>query len=120
MAKKFTASENKRQDYFKQIFDYLTECGEEVMQVKTNELTFPAVDSEGHGIFLNVLVKLPSGSHGEPYDGYDEHENYKFTVEQNAEKERKRQEEKKKKIEQDKKRRAQSEKIKAKMNKGTA
>ena len=115
MAKKFTASENKRQEYFKKVFDYLTECGEEAMQVGTNELTFPVVDSEGNGIFLNVLVKLPGTRAGVVYDGYDDHANYEFELAEKKKKEEKDKEEKKKKMERDKKKREQSEKIKAKM-----
>ena len=120
MAKKFTPAEEKRQEYFKKVINFLEQEGEEVLIVGTNELAFPCVDKDGEGIFLTVKVIYPHGGKDGPYDGYDMRDAWNFKLKQDEEKAKAAAIKKQKKIEQDKKKREMSAKIKAEMKKQSA
>ena len=64
--------EGIRAKFMKAITEYLTAQGEEVLQVKSNEVAIPTLDSEGNEEFLVLTFKVPTGSRddGEAYDGY--------------------------------------------------
>lgn len=87
--------DNLRNAYVEKIMQMLNEAGEEILQVKSNEFAFPAVDEMGNEEFIVVTVKVPTGANkgADPYDGYGEAESYKLKVKENekkrAEKERK-------------------------------
>ena len=58
-----------------QIVKALTDAGEEVLFVGTNEITIPCVDADGNEGFVNVKVSVPRGTRNgdgtyDPYDGY--------------------------------------------------
>lgn len=94
----------------------------DVLTVGTHEITIPMCDSERNDRFVNIVVKIPSGSYEihdgvkclVPYDGYEESENYKFELAEKEEKAKKKAEEKAKKMVRDKVRREKEKEIKVK------
>lgn len=61
------------------------EYATDVMPISANELTMPALDSEGNEIFVNVKVSIPRGTRNgvsyDPYDGYAIAEEYRLDCE---------------------------------------
>ena len=102
--------------YFEKIWSYLEELGEDVIKVKSNEIAFPIVDSEGNEKSVVVVIKVPTGANKgtEPYDPYAMGEEYELKEKAKKEKAEKQAKLKAEKIEKDKIRRAKEEEIKAK------
>jgi len=82
-----------RKSFLEKVSQYLADCGEEVLLVKSNEIAIPVVGCEGNEDFLVVTFKVPTGANKgtEPYDGYALAEDYVHNL---AEKERKAEERK--------------------------
>ena len=92
------------------VTEHLSNVGEEVLRVGTNEIALPVVDSEGEERWLVLIFKVPTGSRdGEAYDGYAMKEDYDMNLAKKAAKA----EENAKKAEKDKAKRAEKEKAKA-------
>ena len=109
------SNDKLRKQYFDLIKNFLLQQGEDVLQIATNELTFPCVDENNEDNYIVVTVKVPSGSRdGDPYDGYGLAEDYKMRCEAKAEKAAKAAEEKAKKIARDEAMRRQKAEAKAK------
>lgn len=71
------------------VADHLTDVGEEVLRVGSNEIALPVVDNENNERWLVVTFKVPTGSRdGEAYDGYSMKEDYEMKLAEKAEKER--------------------------------
>ena len=71
------------------IAEHLSNVGEEVLRVGSNEIALPVVDNENNERWLVVTFKVPTGSRdGEAYDGYSMAEDYKMKLEEKAEKEK--------------------------------
>ena len=70
------------------VSEHLSNVGEEVLRVKSNEIALPVVDSEGEERWLVLTFKVPIGSRetGEPYDGYSEAQGYQMDLTKKAEK----------------------------------
>ena len=69
------------------VAEHLTQVGEEVLRVGSNEIALPVVDEDGNEKWLVLTFKVPTGSRdGDVYDGYSMAEDYKMKCE---EKERK-------------------------------
>ena len=67
------------------VSDHLSNCGEEVLRVKSNEIALPVVDSDGEERWLVLTFKVPTGERGgDPYDGYSMAEDYKMSLERKA------------------------------------
>jgi hypothetical protein len=80
-------NEALRAQYVELLTQLLTDGGEEVLRVKSNELAIPCVDKDGEDNYVVITVKVPVGSRdGEPYDGYGEAESYAMACKQKAEK----------------------------------
>ena len=96
--------EGIRAKFMKAITDYLTTQGEEVLQVKSNEIAVPTLDSEGNEEFLVLTFKVPTGSRddGEAYDGYGVAQQYAESQAEKQEKAKADAEKKAKKIAKDK------------------
>ena len=106
--------EGIRNKYLALITEYLTEQGEEVLKVKSNEIAIPCLDEEGNEEFIVMTFKVPTGSRdGDAYDGYSMAEDYAMKVRDKAEKAEKAKAEKEKKIARDKAMREQKAKAKA-------
>ena len=92
------ANEILRAKYLEKIGQYLYDLGEEVLQVKSNEIAIPVVDANDEEKFIVITVKVPTGANKglEAYDGYAMAEDYTHQL---AEKERKAEERKAKKAE---------------------
>ena len=59
------------------VAEHLTQVGEEVLRVGSNEIALPVVDSENNEKWLVLTFKVPTGSRdGDPYDGYAMKEDY--------------------------------------------
>lgn len=107
--------EGIRNKYLALITDYLTEQGEEVLKVKSNEIAVPCLDEEGNEEFIVMTFKVPTGSRddGEAYDGYGVAEQYAESVTAKEEKAKAEAEKKAKKIARDKAQREAKAKAKA-------
>lgn len=106
--------EEIRAKYTKMIADYLTEQGEEVLIVGSQEIAIPCLDSEGNDEYMVITFKVPKGSRdGEAYDGYAMAEEYAIRVRNAAERAEKQKAEKEKKIARDTAMREQRAKAKA-------
>lgn len=55
----------------------------DILRTKSNELTIPIVDEDsGDEGYLTFVLKIPTGERGgDPYDGYEEADNYKAECE---------------------------------------
>lgn len=57
----------------------------EVLQVASQELAIPVIDAEGNEGYVVITFRVPKGSRdGEPYDGHEMAEDYRFKQEQKA------------------------------------
>lgn len=76
---------------------------EDVLRVKSNEIAFPVVGSEGNEDFIVITVKVPTGANKgtEPYDGYAMAEEYEMKLKEKERKAKENAEKKKRKIERD-------------------
>ncbi len=99
--------------YFEKVWDFLSELGEDVIKVKSNEIAFPVVDSEGGEKSVVIVIKVPTGANKgtEPYDPYSMGEEYRLKEKAMAEKVAKAKAEK---IAKDKIRREKEKELKAK------
>ena len=81
MAKKSdrVLSNEVRAPYLELLHKTLTENGEEVLVIGSNELAIPVVDSEGNERWVVFTVKVPTGDRsGYGYDGYAAAEDYQM------------------------------------------
>lgn len=92
MAKSRRTLQNElRLEYLGKFMDFLAK-EEDVLRTGSNELAFPVIDSEGNEEFIQIVVKVPTGSRdGEPYNGYHMAEEYslKLKLQQKKEEEAK-------------------------------
>ena len=89
------------------VSEHLSNVGEEVLRVGSNEIALPVVDTEGEERWLVLTFKVPTGSRdGDAYDGYSMKEDYEMKLAAKAAKA----EEKAKKTEKDKAKREAKEK----------
>lgn len=106
----------------KQFLDLIINAVSEKMEIDAlfvgaGELTVPCVDAEGNETFANITVKIPRGTRNgsggyDAYDGYAAAEDYKFDLEEKAQKKTAADEKKRKKIEADEKKRAEKKALK--------
>lgn len=103
-------------NYFSKIRDFLLELGEDVIQVKSNEIAFPVVDSEGNEKSIVVVVKVPTGANKgtEPYDPYSMGEEFQMKEQAKLEKAKEKAKLKAEKIAKDTLRREKEKAIKEK------
>ena len=118
MAKKSNAVLNNelKKFYLDKIRILLEGLDEDVMQVKSNELAFPVVDSEGNEKSVVIVVKVPTGANKgtEPYDPYAMKEEFDLKEKAKKEKAEKLAKAKAEKIAKDKARREAEANLKAK------
>ena len=102
--------------YVADLAAYFEEKGEEVLQVKSNELAIPVVDAEGNEDFIVLTVKIPTGANKgtEPYDGYAMAEEYQLKQAEKAAKAEEAAKKKAAKIARDEARRAKEAEIHSK------
>ena len=107
--------EEIRQRFIAKFTDYLTNEGEEVLRVKSNEIAIPTLDEDGNEEFIVITFKVPTGSRddGEAYDGYGVATHYAMCVADKAEKAKAEAEKKAKKIAKDKAQREAKAKARA-------
>lgn len=61
------------------VSEHLTNVGEEVLRVGSNEIALPVVDDDGNEKWLVLTFKVPTGSRdGDAYDGYSMAEDYQM------------------------------------------
>lgn len=103
-------------NYFEKVWNFLSELGEDVIKVKSNEIAFPVVDSEGGEKSVVIVIKVPTGANKgtEPYDPYSMGEEYRLKEKAKAEKAEKVAKAKAEKIAKDKIRREKEKELKAK------
>ena len=83
-------NEALRAQYIELLTKLLTDSGEEVLRVKSNEIALPVVDRDGDDSYVVITLKVPTGSRdGDPYDGYGEAESYEMNCKAKAEKAKK-------------------------------
>ena len=70
------------------VAEHLSNVGEEVLRVGSNEIALPVLDEDGNEKWLVLTFKVPTGTRqGEAYDGYEMAEDYKMKLENKAIKE---------------------------------
>lgn len=113
-------NEEIKQHYLERIRVLLEGLGEDVIQVKSNELAFPVVDSEGGEKSVVIVVKVPTGSNKgtEPYDPYAMGEEFQLKEQAKKEKAEKSAKLKAEKIEKDRLRREKEKLLKEKRESG--
>ena len=112
-----TALNNElKQFYLEKIRELFEGLDEDVMQVKSNELAFPVVDSEGNEKSIVIVVKVPTGANKgtEPYDPYAMKEEFDLKGKEKKAKAEKLAKAKAEKIAKDKARREAEANLKAK------
>ena len=93
-----------RAKYMEKIGIFLTEQGDEVLQVGSNEYAIPVVREDGEEDYVVLTFKMPTGSRdGDGYDGYAMAQDYSFKCEEKRKKEEEKRIAKEKKMERDKK-----------------
>lgn len=71
--------------FLESVTEHLSNAGEEVLRVGSNEIALPVVDSEGEERWLVLTFKVPTGSRdGEEYDGYSMKEDYEMKLAEKA------------------------------------
>ena len=102
--------------YFDKIWNFLEELGEDIIKVKSNEIAFPIVDSEGGEKSVVIVIKVPTGANKgtEPYDPYAMGEEYELKERAKKEKAEKLAKAKAEKIAKDIARREKEKEISAK------
>lgn len=104
----------KREEYLEKIINFFKES-EDVLRTNSNEISFPIIDEEGNEDFIQIVVKIPTGSRdGEPYDGYAKAEEYALKIKLKEEKAKEAKIAKEKKIARDKQMREEKKRIKEK------
>ena len=64
------------------VAEHLSNVGEEVLRVGSNEIALPVLDEEGNEKWMVLTFKVPTGSRdGDAYDGYAMAEDYKMKCE---------------------------------------
>ena len=96
-------NEALRNKYLDLFIQFLTEQGEEVLRIKSNEIAFPVLDEERNDEFIKVAISVPTGSRddGEAFDGFGMARQYAESIADKEEKARANAEKKAKKIERD-------------------
>lgn len=96
------------------VTEHLSNAGEEVLRVGSNEIALPVVDAEGEERWLVLTFKVPTGSRdGEEYDGYSMKEDYEMKLAEKAAKAEEAARKKAEKIKKNSASRAAKEKTKA-------
>lgn len=97
MASNKVLNDTLRTAYLRKAKEAFEQLGEEVLVTGSGEIAIPCLDAEGNEKWVQIVVKVPSGSRdGEPFDGYSLEEDYRM---KQAEKEEKAKEAAKKKAE---------------------
>lgn len=104
--------------FLDRVATFLSDNGEEVLRVKSNEIAVPVVGCEDNEDFLVITFKVPTGANKgtEPYDGYSEAESYELKLKQKEEKAKVAAEKKAKKIKRDEEIRKKKAEIHEKKN----
>ena len=69
------------------VAEHLSNAGEEVLRVGSNEIALPVLDEDGNEKWLVLTFKVPTGSRdGDAYDGYAMAEDYAMKLKEKAEK----------------------------------
>ncbi len=105
--------ENLRNFNVATLKEYLTERGEDVVQIASNKLAFPTLDDEQNDQYIVITVSVPTGSKdGEGFDCYEQADEYTKKLVAQQEREQKAQAEKKRKIAQQEKSRQKRKEVK--------
>jgi hypothetical protein len=113
MSKK--ANDALRNEYVARMIEWLKTNDEDVLQVNTNEIAIPVVDSEGEDNYVIFTVKVPVGDRdGNAYDAYERAQEFAMKQQEKAEKAAKDAERKAAKIARDEAMRKQKAEAKAK------
>lgn len=114
MATEKIANEKMKVETLAKVMEMLTNNGEEVLRVGSNEIAIPMVNENGTEIFITIKVSIPSGSRdGTAYDGYELADEYVRKLAEKEEKAKAQAEAKAKKIAKDKANREKLAKSKA-------
>lgn len=109
------ANDKLRNEWVETIKEFLTNRGEDVLQVSSNEIAIPVVDSEGEDNYVVFTIKVPVGDRdGNVYDAYERAQEYQMKQQEKAAKAAKAAEQKAAKIARDEAMRRQKEEAKAK------
>ena len=83
MSKK--ANDTLRNEYVARLAEWLKASDEDVLQVSTNEIAIPVVDSEGEDNYVVFTVKIPVGDRdGNAYDAYERAQEFEMKQKEKA------------------------------------
>ena len=83
MATNKVLNDGVRADYLAKVKESFEQIGEEVLITGSGEVCIPCVDSEGNEKWVQIVVKVPTGSRdGEPFDGYSLAEDWQMKCEE--------------------------------------
>lgn len=71
---------------------------DDVMLIESNQFCFPLVGVNGTELYARLTVSIPTGTKGEPFNGYELAQDYVFRCEEAEAKAKEREAEKAKKI----------------------
>ena len=86
-------------DLFGSVYD-------DVMLIDSNQFCFPLGGENGTELYARVTISIPTGTKGEPFNGYDLAQDYVFKCEEDARKKAEREAEKERKRKRDEEARA--------------
>lgn len=102
MATKKTLCDGIRSKYTETLKKFFTDNGEEVLMTASNTICMPVLDAEQNERFVQIVVKVPTGTKDEPdYDGYGAAESYSIACAEKEERRREREKAKAEKIARD-------------------
>lgn len=79
--------EKMRAAYMNKVKGFLTEAGDEILLVGSNEFAIPVVREDGEEDYVVLTFKMPTGSRdGDGYDGYALAADYQFKLAEKAKK----------------------------------
>lgn len=73
-----------RAHFLETVTDFFSNNGEDICRIKSGAIAMPTLDSEGNEGWVSITVSVPTGSADEPFDGYEQAENYAFECEKRA------------------------------------
>ena len=81
MASNKVLNDSLRSNYLSKVKETFEQSGEEVLVTGSGELCMPCVDSEGNDKWIQIVVKVPSGTRdGDPFDGYSLAQDWQMTL----------------------------------------
>ena len=87
-----------RESVISKALELFASAYDDVMLIESNQFCFPLVGVNGTELYGRVTISIPTGTKGEPFNGYELAQDYVFRCEEAEAKAKEREAEKAKKI----------------------